>query len=108
MIPTELTHQLFAIVIAVLGVGRLTRIVTYDDYPPMIWLRSKWARLVKGGDWAKLLTCGWCASPYLAAVCVAHGLVSFGRPWEASWWIFWGILALAYVAAMVFARDEPR
>lgn len=107
MIPADPFHLVLAIVVAVMGVGRLTRIVTYDDYPPAMWLRRKWIDLTRAGAWAKLATCLWCASPYIAAVCVVHGVLSFNRPWEWTWWAFWGTLAIAYAAAIVLARDEP-
>jgi hypothetical protein len=107
MIPSSPFYLVLAILVAVLGVGRLTRILVYDDYPPTMWLRRKWIDLTKAGPWAKLATCLWCASPYVAAVCVAWGALSFNRPWEWTWWVFWGTLSVAYVAAMVLVRDEP-
>lgn len=108
MIPHEIWAQIAAIVTAVLGVGRLTRIVTYDDYPPTVALRTWWVDSVtRGNGWAKLLTCYWCFSPWLMAVCLGWGLASFGQTWECVWWIFWGWLALSYLASMIIARDEP-
>lgn len=108
MIPTNGWVDVAAIVTIVLGVGRLTRVITYDDYPPTIWLRSWWInRVTKGNGWGKLATCFWCFSPWATLVAMVWGLVSFGRPWEVAWWIFWGWLALSYLVPMVIARDEP-
>jgi hypothetical protein len=96
-----------AILVAVLGVGRASRILTYDDFPPAMWLRMKWDWITRDGSWGKLLRCQWCATPYIMAVCVAWFFLGQTILWVAgAWWFFWGILALAYVASMVIVRDE--
>lgn len=107
MIPTDPWILALAIVTLILGVGRATRILTYDAYPPAAWLRIKWAELVRHGDWAKLATCFWCASPYVTAVAMVHGTLVYGTFLEWTWWAIWGWLALSYAAALVLARDEP-
>lgn len=107
MIPTNPWLDVAAIITAVLGVGRLTRAVTYDDYPPSIWFRNWWRALTRDGGWSKLASCYWCFSPWAMLVCMVWGLLSFGHPWEPVWWFFWGWLGLSYIAAGVIARDEP-
>jgi hypothetical protein len=96
-----------AILVAVLGVGRLARVITYDVFPPAAKLRALWTLLTyKHGDWVKLFTCFWCLSPWIMAVAIAWFLLASG--WVlVAWWIFWGWLGLAYVASMIVARDEP-
>lgn len=99
---------LLALAAVVLGVGRLTRVITYDSYPPAMWLRSKWITLMKGNGWGKLADCFWCASPWVMAVALGWFFLTPLQPWLLwSWWIFWGWLSLAYVAAIILARDEP-
>lgn len=49
-----------ALLVTIVGAGRLTRLVTYDDYPPTVAIRSWWNRVTKGNGWAKLAYCLWC------------------------------------------------
>lgn len=97
-----------AIVVAVLGVGRLTRAIVYDDFPPSVWWRIKWAEITHDGPWKKLFTCWWCLSFWVSLVCIGwfllidlHPVISY------SWWIFWGALAVSYAATMIIVRDTP-
>lgn len=93
-----------AIVVAALSIARLTRLITQDIYPPVAWLRAKWAGLTHDGEWAELVTCPFCAAPYIAAVILAWGWFS-GPHW--TWWAFNGWLAFAYVGSMIVVRDTP-
>lgn len=96
-------------IIAVVGVGRVTRLVTYDDYPPTVAIRSWWNRLTRGGGWAKLAYCLWCFSPWAMLVCLAWLLIGLGTtPWIViAWLLFWSWMALSYLAAILVRRDEP-
>ncbi len=97
-----------AAVVAVLGVGRLTRVLTYDSFPPAAWVRDKWSAVTKDGDWAILARCFWCASPWIMAVSLLWFWVGTNVVWVGvAWWVFWGWLGLAYLSAMVIARDDP-
>lgn len=93
-----------ALLVAVFGVGRLSRILTYDDFPPAAWVRTIWDRITNDGDWSKLAHCQWCATPWIMAACLAWAWLS-GLHW--TWWLFWGWLGLSYLASIVIARDEP-
>lgn len=98
---------ILAIATAVLGVGRLSRIITYDAFPPAIALRLAWTRAV-GEAWGKLLTCWWCLTPWLMLVSFGWFALGIIVTWIAvAWWIFWGWLALSYVSSIIIARDEP-
>lgn len=91
--------------VGVLSVARLTRLVTADTYPPVKAVRDWWElRVTKSGPWAELVTCPFCAAPYIAAVVLAWGWLS---DLHTPWWVFNGWLALAYVAAMIVVRDTP-
>ena len=93
---------------AVLGTGRLARLVTYDDYPPTIWLRIQWSRLTRDNGWAKLATCFWCLTPWLMLVCGGWFALGLTVPWVlVAWWLFFGWLGISYLTSMVVARDEP-
>ena len=93
-----------AVLITILGSARLSRIITHDDFPPAVWARIQWDTLTKDGPWSKLAHCHWCATPWITLVCISWGALS---SFHWSWWLFWGWLALAYVASIILARDEP-
>lgn len=92
-----------AILVAVFGTARLTRIAVHDDYPPAEWLRARWIALV-GDRWGKLVECIWCGQPYIVAICLAWGYFS-DLHW--TWWAFWSWMAVSQAGSMVLAYDEP-
>lgn len=104
---------ILAIAVAILGVGRLSRVVTHDLFPPAIWLRQTWTNwTVKHGHqaWTSLFYCWWCFTPWLMAVCIAWFALTFAPGWEWTawaWWLLWGWLAVSYLASIILARDEP-
>jgi hypothetical protein len=84
------------LVILILATGRITRLITADDFPPLLWARRRivglrmdhQVRVPSGGRWdgylspqlnhwwlGELVTCAWCAS----------GWVSLGL-WLGTWW----------------------
>lgn len=89
-------------VVTVLSVARLTRLLTWDSFPPSIWVRTKFDDLTKDGKWSLLVHCGYCFS-----VWAAFGVVLWGywSDWNTFWWIVNGSLAAAYVGAIVMAND---
>jgi hypothetical protein len=93
---------LAAVVVGVVSVARLTRLLTQDTYPPAAWVRAKWSALTNDGPWSDLVTCPYCAAPYITAAVLAWGLLS---DFHVSWWIVNGWLAASYAAAMVVVRD---
>lgn len=110
---TEITWDavpalLLTLAVAVLGVARLSRIITFDAFPPAAWWRQKWVNWTDGTGWQLLFTCWWCLSCWVALACIGWWIAGLYVAWVAlAWWIFWGFLALGYVAAMVIVRDEP-
>lgn len=100
---------LLALLTIVLGVGRMARLVTHDAFPPAAAVRQWWtARTAKHYDWTILFFCFWCLTPWIMAVALGWFALTFVHVAFAwAWWIFWGWLALSYVASMVVARDEP-
>jgi hypothetical protein len=95
---------LAAAVVAVLSVGRISRLVVDDSYPPSAWFRDKWRGWTNDGPWSELVDCHFCVAPYVAAPVLAWGWLS-DLHW--SWWAFNGWLALSYAAALVAVRDTP-
>lgn len=112
-IPYLLNHPIIAVVlvlVAILGAGRVTRVLVYDDYPPSRALRTFWINTIaRGGGWAKLAECAWCAAPWVMAVLIGWFFLTPLAPWILwSFWIFWSWMALSYVTVMVYVRDEPK
>lgn len=100
---------LLTVATAVLGVGRLTRAITYDDFPPSVWLRRKWVALTDGTGWQSWLTCFWCFPFGVSIVCVAWWVGGHYVAWLGwAWWLTWSPFALAYLTSMLVARDEPK
>lgn len=97
-----------ALVVVTFGVGRLSRILTYDDFPPAVAIRMWWSKLTNDGSWAKLVHCFWCATPWIMLVSLGWFALGFAVAWIAwTWWLFWGWLALSYIASIIIGRDDP-
>lgn len=102
--------MVLAILTVILGSGRLTRVLVYDDFPPAIALRMAWDRMTNDGPWTKLAHCWWCASFWVTLFCIGWFMWGQIDGWaflNVAWWIVWGGLGLSYVAAIIIARDEP-
>lgn len=94
-----------AVLVGILSIGRLTRLIVQDTFPPVVWLRIKWDDKTDGSGWNTLLHCHWCLAPWVTIPIGAWALLS-DLHW--SWWIFNGWLAVAYLSSMVVQRDEGR
>lgn len=109
ILDLEWWQAVLALIVAVVGSARLTRVITYDDFPPAVWWRIKWAEITHDGPWVKLFTCSWCFAWYAVLLAIGSFLISFLHPalgW--AWWIFWGSLAMAYLASMWVYWDEGK
>ena len=105
---TEPWRIVAVVLVLALGVGRLSRVITYDDFPPAVRVRIWWATLTKDGPWAKLAMCQWCFTPWLMLFAIGWFFLGFVVLWIAwAWWIFWGWLAVSYLASLIIRRDEP-
>lgn len=102
-----------AVIIGVLSVARTARLVVFDAYPPMVWLRAHWLARFGEEGWAKLLTCQFCMTPYMAAVMALWAWLAWhpehgswgGLHW--TWWVVNGVWGLSYPAAILVAYDQP-
>jgi hypothetical protein len=100
---------ILAIIVGVVGAARLTRIITYDDYPPAIAIRIWWDRVTKDGPWAKLVHCPWCMGPWVFLGALTSFAISFLDPvlgWV--WWLFWGWLDGSYFVSQYVYFDEGK
>lgn len=120
---------LAAYLLGVLATARATRLLTTDAYPPTEALRVRWhiwqanretarPRLRPGSlaslryGWGPLLTCPFCAAPYVGAAVLAAAIAA--DVWEpdlttlTGWW--WTLAVWAsgvYLASSYVVRDEP-
>lgn len=99
----EITLWIAAFIIGSLSAGRITRLFTEDDFPPIVRLRIKWDDKTDGTEWNKLFHCHWCFSFW---VVVPIGAWAWLSNLHASWWVFNTIMAAAYVAPMIVERDQ--
>ena len=88
--------------VVVLSSARLTRLVTYDKFPPVKWLREKYIEATDGSDWQLLAFCPYCAGFWVTLVVVLAGWLS---GWHEVWWLVNGSLGASYLAAMVMVYD---
>jgi drug/metabolite transporter (DMT)-like permease len=91
-----------AAIVAAFSAARITRLVTWDKFPPSVWLRMKYAELTHDGPWTVLVECGYCFGVYAAGFVLGWGLLS---DFHWTWWAFNGWMALAYAAAIIMAFD---
>lgn len=105
----NLPYLLIAALVAALGVGRVVRILIFDDFPPAIWLRIWWDTHVSvdTNPWNKLLHCPWCLTPWVMLIAAGVFVAGWFVWWIALiWWIILGWLAVSYVASIIIAYDE--
>lgn len=105
-------------VVTVISASRLTRLATFDEFPPVRWLRNKYADATDGSSWQLLAYCPWCASFWVTAFVVGWAAcagvlpVGSGTAWGTTgewatpiWWLFNATMAASYLAAMLMVRD---
>jgi len=100
-----LSPEFFWVAVALVTVtsaARLTRLVTFDHFPPVKWLRNKYAAKTDGSDWQLLAYCGYCASFWVTLVVVAWG---WATDWQTAWWLVNGVLGASYDAAILMTND---
>lgn len=95
---------LAAFVVGTISVARTARLLIHDDFPPMVWLRLKFFTKVGDTPWAKLMDCPFCQAPYLSLGMFVWAWLSDLAWW---WWVPNTWWSMAYLAAILFARDEP-
>lgn len=95
-----------AVIVWIVSSARVTRLLTQDSFPPVVWFRMKWDDKTDGtrwDGWNVLFHCHWCLSFWVTAAIGAWGYLS-NLHW--SWWILNAALAASYLAAMTVERDE--
>ena len=98
-------------IVTITSASRLTRLATWDEFPPVKWLRDKYADATDGNGWQLLAFCGYCASFWITALVVGWGWLAgvYGNEGvfdgAAAWWIVNAIFGGSYLAAILMAND---
>lgn len=98
-----------AIIVGILSVARTARLIGFDEYPPMKWLRHKWDAKTSD-EWQPLLGCPFCSAPYLATGMALWAWLAFdfgGDTAQTIWWVVNGVWGLSYLASILVAYDQP-
>lgn len=88
--------------VTIVSASRITRLLTFDAFPPIRWVREKYEDRTDGSGWQLIAYCPWCMSPWVTAGVVAWGYLT---DWDLYWWLVNGVFAAAYLAAMLMVRD---
>jgi len=97
---------LLAVVVAVIGAARLTRLITHDAFPPVVWFRMWWEDHTPE-SWHLLVHCPWCMGPWMFLVAIGTFFLTFLAPWLAyTWWIFYVWMAGSYLVSQYVHFDE--
>lgn len=99
-----------ALIVGILSVARTARLIVWDEYPPMVWLRMKHDDHFGDEGWGKLIHCQFCATPYLAAGMALWFWLAFtygDGTAQTVWWVVNGTWGLSYISAMLVSYDTP-
>lgn len=91
--------------VTVTSAARLTRLATVDKFPPVVWVRDRYAALTDRPrlvGWQLLMFCGYCFSFW---VTLGVGLWGWLAEWNEAWWLANGVLGGSYLAAILMAHD---
>ena len=91
--------------VVITSASRITRLLTYDKFPPIRWVRDKYLDATDGSDWQLLALCAYCASFWITLAVVLSGYFS---EWHQLWWIINGTLGSSYLAAILMIHDGER
>lgn len=89
-------------IVVVMSSARITRLLTFDKFPPIRWARNKYLDATDGSGWDLLALCPYCMSFW-----VTLGIVAWGHytDWNQSWWLVNFIFGASYLAAIVMVFD---
>lgn len=98
--------------VTIVSASRLTRLATFDSFPPVKWMRDKYADATDGGGWQLLAFCPYCAGFWITGLVVLWGYLSgvyVDRPVHDTaysvWWAVNAVLAASYLAAILMVHD---
>ena len=89
-------------VVTTLSASRITRLLTFDKFPPIRWARDKFADRTDGSDWQMLAFCPYCMSFWVMLAVLGSG---WGTDWHPVWWFINAAFAGSYLAAILMVHD---
>lgn len=107
-------YYIFAGLVTVFSVARLSRLLVIDKFPPIKSVRDRYENKTDGSGWQILTMCGYCMGVWTAAFVVGTGLAAGVYDptsmaaydiWARIWWVFNGTMAASYAGAIVMAYD---
>lgn len=112
-------YWIAVVLTTVVASARITRLLTFDKFPPIKAVRTWYEDKTDGSDWQWLTLCGYCMSPWVTLVVFTLGLVAgvYGDGEQRVgddaigfiiWWLVAGWFALSYLAAMTMAHDGDK
>jgi hypothetical protein len=97
-----------AVVVAILGAARLTRLIVHDTFPPIVAFRVWYLDHARGG-WDTLVECHWCMGPWMFLVAILTFLLTpLWLPIAYAWWIFYIWMAGSYLVSQYVHFDQGR
>lgn len=94
---------ILATIVGLFSIARTARLLNFDDFPPVKWLRDK-AIAKLPVKWTDIAECSFCLAPYLTAGMIGWAYLS-DLHW--TWWVINGWWAAAYASAIIVAYDQP-
>lgn len=91
-----------AALVGTISAARITRLITWDKFPPSQWIRDMWDRITGPNGWNLLFHCPWCMSFWVSLGIYAWGYLS---GYDFYWWTVNAIFGLSYVAAFLVVHD---
>lgn len=88
--------------VTITSAARITRLLTYDEFPPSVWVRMQWDKLTHDNGYALLVHCGYCASFWITLIVLGVGELTDYHP---VWWFVNGVFGASYLAAILMSRD---
>lgn len=89
-------------VVTITSAARITRLITFDAFPPAAWVRTIWDRLTNDGDWALLFHCPYCMSFWVTIALTWWG---YAVSWDTAWWLTNSVFGGSYLAAILVTFD---
>lgn len=103
------------VLVTIVSVARITRLLTFDKFPPVKHFRDKYENKTDGTDWFWLALCGYCMAPWVSIPVIGLGFAAdvYGPSYPDTtaalvWWIVTGWWAVSYLAAIVMANDGDK
>jgi hypothetical protein len=88
--------------VTIFGGARWGRLLAFDHWPPVVWLRDLWDEHTSNPGWRILMHCAFCI-PFWTTFAVL--LTGYFTDWHTIWWLVNGGAGAAYVASYVLVYD---